>query len=63
MGFTAHIFFIPAKKFTMNSDDLEDDKSPYNDKNTEDMLRHFKLEYFLMTNALSFIITEVILLS
>lgn len=63
MGFTAHIFFIPAEKFTMNSKYLEDDKNPYNDKKTEDMLRHFKLEYFLMTNALSFIITEAILLS
>jgi hypothetical protein len=63
MGFTAHIFFLPAKKFTMNPKLLEKNKSPYDDMATEDMLRHFKLEYFLMTNALSFIITEVLLLS
>jgi hypothetical protein len=47
----------------MNSISLEDDKNPYNDKETEDMLRHFKLEYFLMTNALSFIFTEAILIN
>ena len=63
MGFTGHIFFIPAQKFTMRDEDLKKDKSPYNDKETEDMLRHFKLEYFLMTNALAFIITEAILMS
>jgi hypothetical protein len=63
MGFIGHIYFIKARKFTMNPDNLLEDKNPYNDKDTEDMLRHFKLEYFLMTNALSFIITEAIFLS
>jgi hypothetical protein len=62
MGFLFHIYFTKAKKFTMNAESLTEDKNPYNDKETEDMLRHFKLEYFLMTNALSFIITEFILL-
>jgi hypothetical protein len=47
----------------MNSVQLTKDLNPYNDKETEDMLRHFKLEYFLMSNALSFIITEAIFLS
>ena len=47
----------------MNALMLELDKNPYNDKETEDMLRHFKLEYFLMTNPMAFIITEALLLS
>lgn len=60
MVFLFQIFYIPAHKFTTNAMNLLLDKNPYNDQDTEDMLRHFKLEYFLMTGTSTFIITELV---
>jgi hypothetical protein len=53
---------MPSHKFTQNAKNLEADRNPYNDKDTEDMLRHFKLEYFLMTGSSAYIVTEIVLI-
>lgn len=62
MIFLFQIFYTPSHKFTQNAKNLEADKNPYNDSDTEDMLRHFKMEYFLMTGASAYIVTEVVLI-
>lgn len=62
MLFLAQVFYSPAEKFTENPENKEYDENPYNDADTEDMLRHFKLEYFLMANSSAFVITEIVFL-
>ena len=37
------------------------DNNPWNDKSTNDFLRHVKLEYFLFTFQLSLLLTEIVI--
>ena len=47
--------------FMHNTYEIEHDSNPWNNKDTEDFLRHLKREYFTMTYTIAFVFMEVTL--
>lgn len=63
MLFMAIVAVIPGSgPFTKNEQKSEKDNNPWNDKNTNDFLRHIKLEYYLISLHLSLMLTELLLM-
>ena len=54
-------YLIKSKPFVRHSFFLENDDNPWNNKNTEDFLRHLKVEYFLVTGQIVNIIVPLII--
>ena len=58
-GFVAYAYLTKLENFLTDVQLIENDDNPWNNKKTEDFLRHLKAEMFTMVYPAAFILIEV----
>lgn len=57
--FLIFAYTTKMQTFLQNTHEIETDDNPWNNKNTEDFLRHLKREYFTMSYSIAFLLLEL----